>query len=347
MCTIYCRSRFYSFTATQPFLHYSDVIYNRTGRYVDIDLAEQTRILSNNGFLLEGRYEFIQYNTYFKHHQTTAASHAGPMFFNVREVSTFPGIFPNEYAEAFSPSFRAITIVLQATQEQEEVISSWIQGPTPPSDTNVLGALKGVLKVEKQTELACTFGLAQEIRSFLGEDFKSISNCQVFDQEHPYCEFATSRPDTLFYHKRKYFLDKTVIALSVSSDEAMAMSPGQESVTDSETTLDSSEVENIITGVGSEDKLGGEKGATQTVAAMILQATYVAKEAIINKKILGKAIIYGYLRIIKGGSNVWPYKLTMDFEERLCKICRGEETMRIEQFMHIVKDLLENPGKIE
>lgn len=157
-------------------MHYSDVIYDRTGRFVDIDKAEQARVLTDKGFLLEGRYEFIHYNTYFKHHQTTAASHAGQVHFNVREVSTFPGIFPDEYAEAFSPSFRAITLVLQVTKEQEEVITSWIQGPTPPSDTNVLDALKGTLKVDKQTELACTFGLTQELRSFLGDNYKSVSN---------------------------------------------------------------------------------------------------------------------------------------------------------------------------
>ena len=79
-----------------------------------------------------------------------------------------------------------------------------------------------------------------------------------------------------------------MVGLSASSDEAMAMSPGQESVTDSEATRDCNEVQNVIIGVGSEDNLGGENGETQTVAAMILQTAYVGKVAIINENFLAK-----------------------------------------------------------
>lgn len=169
-------------------------------------------------------------------------------------------------------------------------------------------------------------------------------------KEHPYCEFATSRPDTLFYHKTKYFLDKTVFALSAScesasGDEAMAMSR-QESDTVSEMTVDSSEIDNLITGVGCEDKLA-ENGETQTIAAMILQAMYVGIQAILNRKIFGKVVMYGYVRVIQGDKNVvWPYKLSMDFVKRECIICRGEQHMEIQQFMHIVKDLLETHERL-
>lgn len=334
-------------------MHYSPREYPvfDTNTTVTITKEEQDEVLKKGGFLVEGRYVYINNNTFFKVFPTEAASTTALDFSPIiRDVSTFPNIFPQEYSTHSSAHVRISTLSLQTTMQEGGILRDCIQmmnrevvqSLQKEELCTIVLALVGSREIQKKAELTYTYGLSEEIVSFLGDQFVVTSNQAVLGKKNPYCQFATSRPDTLFHHRTKYVSRDTVLGLSVDEQETPMSPAGSEDTLDA---LECPQSSSMIAGFGTEDKVKGPSGEPQVIAAMILKAAYLGKEAISEAKFFQKAIVFGYLRSLEDHGQVVPYRMLMDFEQRTCIVYKGQ-LMNIGDLLGIVKNVLENPEKI-
>lgn len=109
-------------------------------------------------------------------------------------------------------------------------------------------------------ELTSTFGLSKEV-DFFGDQFILTTNQAVLGKAQPYCRFATSRPDMMLYHITKYVSKDTLFGALVDDVVGSPMSTGPGSDSDeTDEAPESPQSVNMITGLGTEDKLHGETG---------------------------------------------------------------------------------------
>ena len=92
--------------------------------------------------------------------------------------------------------------------------------------------------------------------------------------------------------------------------------------------------------------MDSDRGEFQTISSMLVKATELELKAVLYGKFFNRACIFGYLRVIKNGISVYPYRLEMDFIKRTTKFFKGKQTVLLEKYMPIVKDMLLNPETI-
>lgn len=66
--TTYCRSRFYSFGYVKPFLYCTNKEYHVSDDMFKVIISEkeEVSIANQNGYLLKGEYQLINYETFFR-----------------------------------------------------------------------------------------------------------------------------------------------------------------------------------------------------------------------------------------------------------------------------------------
>lgn len=341
-------TRFYAFGPIKPFLYYCQSEYYVSGEAKDVVITSNraAEILQEGFYLPEGIYTYINNNTFFKTSMKTSQASKAPPFSQVVDVQTFPTIFPEEISP--DSTVRTKTLTLQVTPSQRTTLISSIginAGHLDPHQLLELAtAIAGTFAVQKNAELICSFGLAEEIQIIFGDNFKVHNNVSVLGKTQPFCEFATSHPDLMVYHTTKYIAKDTLYGAALVDDEPM--SPLS---TDSEATEDALEPPQspyMTIGLGGEDKLRGKAGEPQVVAAMIINLTQLAKNAVNVGKFFSKSVMFGYVRTIEDSNSVIPYRLTMDFNTRVCIIYRGLKHMELGTFLITVRHYLANPDKL-
>ena len=169
----------------------------------------------------------------------------------------------------------------------------------------------------------------EEIIRYFGSEFEITANKAVLGKLKPP---ATAHPDTLLHHSN-YVCKDTLIRLNVDEEseggeseggEQYQMTPGtvvsegdnqDEQMSpgavaegtviseNSEGTWDAFD-ELMVTGMGAEDKLSFEndKAEFQMISAMLLKATQLGLNALLDEKIFNKACIFAYLRVVSNGT---------------------------------------------
>ena len=120
------------------------------------------------------------------------------------------------------------------------------------------------LSAFKLHEIGHSRGLIYYLESWLGHQFYVFSSESLLDK--PLCEFASSKPDIVFYSKDNFALIGGVIPMEVDGEPPLP-------------TLDPKE--HTILGMVAEDKLA-KSGESQPVAGMLLLATHLGRKAIVR-----------------------------------------------------------------
>lgn len=301
---------------------------------VEID-EDWRKELSQTGFVSSGTYKYIGMDVFFKEFQTVPAKDEQSTLFMLSNVATFRDIFPSN-AEHVDPTvMRTVTLSLQLTVHEFEVVKDAVDGKQcDPQE--VVDNLRRAEQVDA-VELTFTKGLSSHLSKILGNEFSISSNqaIAILGKNNPVCKYATCHPDLTLYHEEKFVFKDMIAGASFLDNEMTSppASPGDASTSPTEYTL---------IGSGGEDKLAGQSGEKQAIIAMIIVATFLGVKAIHKKCLFNRAVVFGHVRVEGSDGMVTPYKMDMNFITRENTIKKGKPIHAV-TYLKNVRYYLKNP----
>ena len=98
-------------------------------------------------------------------------------------------------------------------------------------------------------------------------------------------------------------------------------------------------------------KLQGVLQEKQTLAGMLLCATKLGLEAVLEEKHFDTAVVFGQSRVVHGDlkkknvlDHVNVYKMLLDFKKGSCTITKGNKSIPVGHIIYKIKEFLENPA---
>lgn len=112
------------------------------------------------------------------------------------------------------PELKTALISLQVSSEEKKRIED-LPHPSEATDDSshimLYGIIFNAIKIQRLPELSFTRGLADFLEDFLGDDFVVTRGTMVLGKTYNFCEYATSLPDSTWFHKKKYICDNYLI----------------------------------------------------------------------------------------------------------------------------------------
>ena len=273
-------------------------------------------------YFRKGFYRFIKQDAYFfVHEEVVAASSLGSHAFDFEQRNIAEFLPLADYPVL---NLRSQIVTLAVSVEDEQVLRSL---ESRDVDANCIYQIvkKSLSSAFELPEITSTRSL---LKRSLEDEFECFCDQKLlFSRDHALCKYGTSKPDFCFYHKNNFAINECVAAALVTDcDDDLNESPF------------------VPYGTAGEDKNEGY-GYSQAIAAMVLLATRIGKEAILKKRFFSKAVMFSVIREVKSTS-ARICKLTMDFQTRNTEIILSDDTESIQQCLSKVIHVLRNPMNI-
>ena len=170
-----------------------------------------------------GEYILVNHDTYFLVHDIVAASsHSDwslPSNLDIKEVDIndiLPGLGTYEEESEVANVWSIPSMSIAINISPQEWISIMDKNQTSLNlafENPVLQPIPRIASSTTDVELSHTLRFGEVVEAFLGDGFTTFTNKQVL-KGLPFCKFATSKPDVVFYHREKYAIDQNLYGVS-------------------------------------------------------------------------------------------------------------------------------------